>query len=220
MLPASQESLSSYDSILDYDIFSSEKSSKTALGSDGFEESCSAKLPVHELEQEQLGAAIHASLQDAVGEQPSDDGDDDGASVDDDIIGKSKKEETTFKSTADDEDNVNDDEKEEQSKPSSFDREILSMTIPDEPTTTGPNIAKVQLRMPNGKRLVRKFCGDSPVKVIYAFVAQLESNIEDAKAGKPFELKAKYPPMDLMPFSGHSITSSGLSGEAITFVWK
>lgn len=228
MLPASQESLSSYDSILDYDIFSSGKSKpKAALGSDGFEETRLAKFTVNELEQEQLEAAIHASLQDAVGEQPSDDDDDDddGASVleenDSDIIGKSREEDTPIKSTAQDKDaNINDDDKGEESKLSPFETEILSMMVPDEPTTFGPNIAKVQLRMPNGKKLIRKFCGDSPVKVIYAFVAQLESNIEDARAGRPYELNAKYPPMNLMPLVEDSIMSSGLSGEAITFVWK
>eukprot|EP00985_Skeletonema_marinoi_P004335 scaffold1895_cov77-Skeletonema_marinoi.AAC.3 len=89
------------------------------------------------------------------------------------------------------------------------------MTVPTEPTTTTgqANIAKVQLRMPNGKRLVRKFNGDLPVKVIYAFCAQLDdSNIrEDAKAGRAFELKAKFPPVDLMPFVEDSISSFGLS---------
>ena len=44
------------------------------------------------------------------------------------------------------------------------------------------------------------FDGDSTVKAIYAFVAQLELNIEDTKAGKPFELKARFPPVDLMQF--------------------
>ncbi len=170
-----------------------------------------------------MEAAIHASMQDTVGEQPSDDHD--GPSVleekDGDIIGKSAEEETTIKNSAEDNDgNINADGKEEESKLSAFKSEMLSIIVPDEPTTTGPNTAKVQLRMPNGKRLIRKFCGDSPVKVIYAFVAQLESNIEDVRAGKPYELKAKYPPMDLMPFVEDSIMSSGLSGEAITFVWK
>ena len=146
----------------------------------------------------------------------------------DDVIGKSIEEDTsTSKSSTqdnnlDDSNNKNDDDdkQDEESKVSPFLSEIVSMTVPNEPTITGPTIARVQLRMPNGKRLVRKFDGDSPVKVIYAYVAQLESNIEDAKAGKLFELKAKFPPVDLMPFVEDSISSVGLSGEAITFLWK
>jgi len=197
-------------------------------------ESRPAKRPVHELsEQEQLEAAIRASMQDASGEQQSDDdGDDDEVQVleDNDAggIGKSIEDETTTKSTGQEENdnnNANEEEKqEEESKLSPFTTEILSMTVPTEPTTTTgqANIAKVQLRMPNGKRLVRKFNGDLPVKVIYAFCAQLDdSNIrEDAKAGRAFELKAKFPPVDLMPFVEDSISSFGLSGEAITFLWK
>ncbi len=197
-------------------------------------ESRPAKRPVHELsEQEQLEAAIRASMQDASGEQQSDDDDDEVQVLEendggDNVIGKSIEEDTTSTTKSatqdnnlDDSNNNNDDDKqEEESKVSPFLSEIVSMTVPTEPTTTGPTIARVQLRMPNGKRLVRKFDGDSPVKVIYAYVAQLESNIEDAKAGKLFELKAKFPPVDLMPFVEDSISSVGLSGEAITFLWK
>ena len=196
-------------------------------------ESRPAKRPVHELsEQEQLEAAIRASMQDASGEQQSDDDDDEVQVLEDNDaggIGKSIEDETSTKSTGqeenDNDNNANEEEKqEEESKLSPFTTEILSMTVPTEPTTTTgqANIAKVQLRMPNGKRLVRKFNGDLPVKVIYAFCAQLDdSNIrEDAKAGRAFELKAKFPPVDLMPFVEDSISSFGLSGEAITFLWK
>jgi hypothetical protein len=64
---------------------------------------------------------------------------------------------------------------------------------------------------------VRKFKGDDNVKVIYAFVAQ--SNLE-AKEGKAFELKAKFPPQDLLPSINESISSCGLNGEAINVMWK
>jgi len=48
-------------------------------------------------------------------------------------------------------------------------RNILSMVVGDEPS--GDNAASVSIRMPNGKRLVRKFRLDSHVMIIYAFVA-------------------------------------------------
>lgn len=49
-----------------------------------------------------------------------------------------------------------------------FQQEIVSMDIGDEPANGG---ARVQIRMPDGKRLIRKFNGEDPVRVIYAFVA-------------------------------------------------
>ncbi|KAL7447491.1 hypothetical protein ACHAXM_011403 [Skeletonema potamos] len=190
-------------------------------------ESRPAKRPVHELsEQEQLEAAIRASMQDVSGEQQSDDDDDDDEvqilENENDIIGKSQEDETTTstKSNGGDNDDSKNDDDEDESKLSPFEKEILSMTVPNEPstttTTTGPNIARVQFRMPDGKRLIRKFDSTDPVKIIYAFVAQ--QLVEDGY--KPFELKAKFPPVDLMTFVEESISSCGLSGEAITFLWK
>ena len=45
-------------------------------------------------------------------------------------------------------------------------QELLSMNV-QEPTSG----ARVQIRMPGGTKLVRKFNADDPVKAIYAFVA-------------------------------------------------
>ncbi|KAL3789246.1 hypothetical protein HJC23_002831 [Cyclotella cryptica] len=101
-------------------------------------------------------------------------------------------------------------------RPSSLDRfqqEIVSMDIGDEPASGG---ARVQIRLPDGKRLIRKFSGEDPVKVIYAFVAQ---SSEEAKGGRSFGLKAKFPPQDLYPLIESSISSCGLSGEAINVSW-
>lgn len=201
--------------------------------SGGGGERSGAKRPVHELsEQEQLEAAIRASMEDAGSggqaaaseEEETDDNEvqeNDGGGVEDEMTFKNSTRETNKQE--EEEDNTDKQQhQEEESKLSPFEAEILSMTVPDEPTTTGGpnNIAKVQLRMPNGKRLVRKFDGDLPVKVIYAFVAQLESNIEDVKAGRQLDAKAKFPPVDLIPFVEESISSQSLSGEAITFLWK
>ena len=106
-------------------------------------------------------------------------------------------------------------EEEEDPGPSAFEQEILTMEVGDEPTAG--DVARVQIKMPDGKRLVRKFAGDSPVKLIYAFVAQ--SN-DDAKGGKAFELKAKFPPVDLFANVDDGIKSCGLNGEAINVIWK
>jgi UBX domain-containing protein 7 len=45
--------------------------------------------------------------------------------------------------------------------------ELLSMVIPDEPTTG----ARVQFRLPDSKRIVRNFAPTDTVKVIYGFLA-------------------------------------------------
>ena len=74
---------------------------------------------------------------------------------------------------------------------SSFVQEILSMEVGAEPTATSPGkvVARVQIRIPDGKRLVQRFLSNNPVKDIYAFGAQ---NNEKAKGGRVFELKAKF----------------------------
>lgn len=113
---------------------------------------------------------------------------------------------------------LDDDDAESEEKPAAlneFEQEILELDVGDEPASG--DVARIQIRMPDGKRLVRKFKGDDNVKVIYAFVAQ--SNLE-AKEGKAFELKAKFPPQDLLPSINESISSCGLNGEAINVMWK
>lgn len=165
------------------------------------------KRPIHELtEEEQLQAAIQASM------QGGDDDEEEGDTVDE-LQGEQKSNAATN-------DNASSSETGE-SKPSAFERDILAMEVGDEPAS-GKNIARVQIRMPDGKRLVRKFCGSSPVKIIYAFVAQQQqSSSERAQnAGKAFELKAKFPPQDLFASIDASILSCGLNGEAINVVWK
>lgn len=59
---------------------------------------------------------------------------------------------------------------EEEKKPApapSLIETLLSMPVGDEPADG----ARVQLRMPDAKRLVRRFQGSDPVKTLYAFVA-------------------------------------------------
>ena len=160
------------------------------------------KRPIHELtEDEQLQAAIRASMaEDAAGGGDAEDNDDDVEILDCDDA----KTDNAIEDTAEDE-----------SKPSPFEKEILSMEVGDEPTSG--TVARVQIRMPDGKRLVRKFGGESTVKLIYAFVAQ---NNEEAKGGRGFELKAKFPPQDLFASVDDSISGTGLNGEAINVIWK
>eukprot|EP00521_Asterionellopsis_glacialis_P011221 CAMPEP_0195295650 /NCGR_PEP_ID=MMETSP0707-20130614/17781_1 /TAXON_ID=33640 /ORGANISM="Asterionellopsis glacialis, Strain CCMP134" /LENGTH=574 /DNA_ID=CAMNT_0040356921 /DNA_START=243 /DNA_END=1964 /DNA_ORIENTATION=+ len=100
----------------------------------------------------------------------------------------------------------------------SFVTELLSIPVGEEPSD---NSARIQIRMPDGKRLVRKFHKASEVKIVYAFVAQ--SNDEQDKGGggggREFVLMAGYPPKDLISEIDNSIDSTGLSGQAITVRW-
>ena len=98
-----------------------------------------------------------------------------------------------------------------------FGQEILTLEVGEEPTTG--DIARVKIMMPDGTRLVRKFAGDSPVKLIYAFVAQ--SNV-DAKDGKAFRLTTQYPSIDLFANRDDSIKRCGLHSEDcyVNAIWK
>lgn len=104
------------------------------------------KRPVHELsEDEQLQAAMRASMEDVTAT--------DEKSDEDEVECLGTKEEM-----------------EEDTKPPaapSFVDELLKVTVPDEPAKG----ARTQLRMPDGKRVVRKFTPSDPVKMIYAFLA-------------------------------------------------
>jgi len=58
-------------------------------------------------------------------------------------------------------------QEEEEEKEPSFVETLLAMDVGEEPA----NGARIQMRMPDAKRLVRKFAPDDTVKSIYAFVA-------------------------------------------------
>lgn len=93
--------------------------------------------------------------------------------------------------------------------------EILTMEVGVEPHS-GDNIVKVKIKMPTGKLLVRKFKGDDQVKLIYAFVAQLN---DETRVGRDFKLLAKFPPVELFANINNSIKNCGLHGEAINVVY-
>lgn len=164
-------------------------------------------------EEEQLQAAIRASMNDGMNQQGSYDDDDDSYIIEDDDddedMGEGDVEDSKPAAAVE--------SAEEESRPPTFEEEIVTIIVSDEPGAGTQNVARIMLRMPDGKRLVRKFIEQDSVKMIYAFVAQ--SN-EEAKGGKPFELKAGFPPKDLFPSVDVSISSMGLSGDTITVRWK
>jgi hypothetical protein len=159
-------------------------------------------------EEQQLQAAIRASMNDNT--QNSDDSSveyvmEENDDEDDEPILDTTQEETLMKRAslpAKDE------------KRTTFIDEIIALQVGDEPSEKS---ARVMIRMPDGKRLVRRFKLDDTVKVIYAYVAQ--SN-DDAKNGKEFVMKAGFPPKDLIQSVDESISNSGLAGDSITVRWK
>eukprot|EP00535_Pseudo-nitzschia_heimii_P003173 CAMPEP_0197174438 /NCGR_PEP_ID=MMETSP1423-20130617/960_1 /TAXON_ID=476441 /ORGANISM="Pseudo-nitzschia heimii, Strain UNC1101" /LENGTH=529 /DNA_ID=CAMNT_0042623369 /DNA_START=232 /DNA_END=1821 /DNA_ORIENTATION=+ len=176
-----------------------------------------AKRPMHEMtEDEQLQAAMRASLEESGGGG--------GAAGDCDI-------EYEVESDEDNDDvmivDPNKPEADEDSKPKAIEKkaapapaaatspastldEWVAFDIGAEPESG----ARIQFRMPDGKRKIRKFDPSNSVKFVYAFVAQSNSN------GKDFVLKSGFPPKDLIGDIENSIQECSLSGEAITVRWK
>lgn len=101
----------------------------------------------------------------------------------------------------------------QEEKPPSFAETLLAITVGDEPEAG----ARIQLRMPDATRLVRKFDKSDPVKTIYAFIAQ---HNDQAKEGKEFMLMAGFPPKNLEGDIDSTIDSCGLNGQAVSVRWK
>lgn len=165
------------------------------------------KRPLEMTESEQLEEALRNSLEDACGDNKKEK-DNNAMDVDNAI-------------NNDDEVEVLDDAKQaatptpaqEEEKPPSFNDELVAMNLADEPASG----ARIQFRMPDGKRTIRKFNPSDGIKIIYAFVAQ--SN-DEAKGGREFTLMAGFPPRDLLTNIENTIESCKLAGEAITVRWK
>lgn len=168
-----------------------------------------SKRPMHEMsEDEQLQAAMRASLQEASGDQDNDDDSEVKMEEDeDDDVEYLGTNEGDFKPQAEEK------PEEPEEKEPSFLETLIAVPLGDEPSKG----ARIQFRMPDGKRTIRKFDASLAVKTIYAFVAQ---TVEEAKGGKEFFLMAGYPPKDLIDDIDNTIESSKLSGQAITVRWK
>ena len=82
-------------------------------------------------------------------------------------------------------------------------------------TSSAGNVARIQIKLPNGKRIVKSFDENQLIKDVYSFVA----NSEEIK-GKAFELKIGFPPKNLGGRDDMSIKSASLDGESISVVWK
>lgn len=74
---------------------------------------------------------------------------------------------------------------------------------------------------PNLVLLLFVYSSSLPPLLYYIMLYSIsQQNNDEAKGGKEFELKAKFPPQDLFPSVNDTISSCGLSGEAINVIWK
>ncbi len=141
-------------------------------------------------EEEQLQAAIRASMNEVCGVKTSaNDDDDDNDHNDMDCDEEDDADEVSMDEyeyhDVDDDDvedvqNMKTDQTEttaiEEVKEATFHDEIVAMDVGDEPNGTD-GVARIMIRMPDGKRLVRKFKLENAVKIVYAFVAVSSINI-------------------------------------------
>lgn len=84
--------------------------------------------------------------------------------------------------------------------------------VPPEPTQGDKDAVRIQFRLPSGERKVRRFLTQDKVSVVYAYVQQ--------EAGRPVELKAGFPPKDLVSAFDQTIAEAKLAGESIQGRYK
>jgi len=82
-----------------------------------------------------------------------------------------------------------------------------STDVPPEPAAGTPNAVRIQFRLPDGGRVVRRFMSTDSVLVVYGFCQE--------KAGQPIELKFGFPPKDLDNYKNQTIGEAGLAGESV-----
>jgi Ataxin-3 len=88
------------------------------------------------------------------------------------------------------------------------------VAVPPEPAPGAPNSCRIQFRLPDGKRVVRRFSNNDSVAVIYSYCRQ------QMDGDRRFELRAGYPPKDLASTADQTIRDAGLAGESIQGIYK
>lgn len=86
--------------------------------------------------------------------------------------------------------------------------------LTDEPTA-GSDSVRIQFRLPDGSRTVRRFRKTDIVKMLYSFVDSQSKNGQ----GRNLELRFGFPPKDLLPHADKTIGETSLAGENIQCRW-
>jgi len=89
--------------------------------------------------------------------------------------------------------------------------EEKTVALTAEPAAGAAGVVKIQFRMPNGSRCVRRFLDSEPVEMIRAFV---EDASKDGQ-GRQLQLKFGFPPKDLKTVASKTIGEASLNGESI-----
>lgn len=88
-------------------------------------------------------------------------------------------------------------------------------SLTEEPPVGSDSAVRIQFRLPNGGRAVRRFLSTESVKMLYSFV---ESESRESQ-GKKIELRFGFPPKDLQSHASKSIGEAALAGENIQCRW-
>ncbi|GMI38234.1 hypothetical protein TrCOL_g11055 [Triparma columacea] len=86
--------------------------------------------------------------------------------------------------------------------------------VGEEPEDGAEGVVKLQLRLPNNKKTIRRFLLGDRVSKVYAFV---KSKCDGR--GKTLELRAGFPPKDIKEMIGMTIGDAGLAGESLNGRW-
>ena len=84
------------------------------------------------------------------------------------------------------------------------------LVVPSEPVAGSKGSVRLQIKLPDGSRLVRRFQEDDPVEQLYAFVYQRNQQQHGG-----LELRYGFPPKDLSPQVSQTIGQAKLAGETI-----
>jgi hypothetical protein len=88
--------------------------------------------------------------------------------------------------------------------------DLSTVMVTPEPAQGAEGAVRIQFRLPDGKRLTRRFLKSESVKVLAAFVQE-----ECPPDGKALEMRAGFPPKDISPLYGDTIEVAKLAGDSI-----
>lgn len=159
------------------------------------------KRPIEEMtEEEQLQEALKASMVQV--------------NNDDTIMTEDEDEEVATNIP-----NTYNEEKKKSDDGVTFDTSVFRrMPLEEEPTSS--DAVRIQFRMPDGQRVVRRFHKSDSIQMVYAFVYQYLDNSDNSDS--VLQLRAGFPPKDLFSHtsSGGTVESCGLAGGQILASWK
>lgn len=85
----------------------------------------------------------------------------------------------------------------------------IAVEVKPEPKE-GTGVVRIQFRLPDGSRVIRRFLASDSVAEVFAFVEE-----KCPEPGRRVQLRAGFPPADLSSKKGESINEAKLSGENI-----